>query len=362
MKKFITKYLILSVFLITIVISCTSDDRDVPVEAPPPSGDYSNGVFILNEGNFGSVNASVSFLDATGVVLNSIFSNVNNANLGDTAQSMGFQGENAYIIVNNSATIEVVNRTTFERKATITNQIVNPRYIAFSGNKGFVSNWGDPNNVNDDYIAVINLNSNEVENSISVVEGPEKIVVHNEHIYVAHKGGFGYGNTISVIDISTQNVIDSISIADVPDGMVINNGFLYVTCTGKLPFTQDETLGAIFKIDTETNTVQSFFEFPEGVHPRFLEQAVNELYYVVESNVFSVETANFQIPTSPLLETLNQGVEILYGFNIHNGRIYVADAKDYVSNGEVFVYNLEGILQNQYTVSIIPNSFYFNNL
>lgn len=362
MKHNFLKYTVLSALLALLVISCTSEDREVPVEDPPPSGDYSNGIFILNEGNFGSVNASVSFLDSNETVFNSIFSNVNNSNLGDTAQSMGFNGDNAYIVVNNSATIEVVNRNTFERITTITNQIINPRYIVFSGNQGFVSNWGDPNDVNDDYIAVLNVDTNQVVNTISVTEGPERLLIHNGKLYVAHKGGFGYGNTLSVIDISTQNVVDSIPVADVPDSMVIHNNSLYVICTGKLPFTQDETLGEIFKIDTANHTVDSSIPFPEGVHPRFLEQAGNTLYYVVESAVFIIAISDFQLPSAPLFETSNTGVEILYGFTLHDGNMYVTDAKDYVSNGEVFVYNLNGTLQNQFTVDIIPNSLYFNNL
>lgn len=362
MRLSFLKYLFLIVTIAVVVVSCTSDDRDFPIEEPPLSGDYSNGVFILNEGNFGSINASVSFVDDSGQVFTNIFSTVNNANLGDTAQSMGFNGNNAYIVVNNSATIEVVDRNTFERITTITNMLVNPRYIAFSGNKGYISNWGDPNNVTDDFIAILNVDTHEIENTISVAEGPEKLLVHNGQLYVAHKGGFGYGNTISVVDLATENVVESITVADVPDAMQINNGSLYVTCTGKLPFTQDETIGAIFKINMTSNTVESSLSFPEGVHPRFLEQSGNALYYTVESAIYQIPISNFQLPQGPLLETTNTGVAILYGFSIFNSVIYVADAKDYISNGELFVYTLDGTLENQFTAAIIPNSIYFNNL
>ncbi|MEM1001680.1 MAG: DUF5074 domain-containing protein [Bacteroidota bacterium] len=359
MKTRLFKYLLFASF--ALIISCTSEDREVPIDPPPPSGDYSDGIFILNEGNFGTVNASVSFLDESGEVFSNIFSNINNRLLGDTAQSIGFSGDNAYIVVNNSATVEVVDRNTFELIATVTDMIVNPRYIAFNGNKGYISNWGDPNDVNDDYIAILNLDTNLIERTISVVEGPERLLVDNDRLYVAHKGGFGYGNTISVIDLNTDVVVDSITVADVPDGLVSYNDYLYVTCTGKLPFTQDETLGAIFKINTQTLSVESSFNFPDGVHPRFLEIETDNLYYAVESNVFNVKISDFELPETPLFESSNNGLEILYGLNVQAGRIYLADAKDYNSDGEVFIYGLDGVLQNQFSVALIPNSFYFNN-
>ena len=41
------------------------------------------------------------------------------------------------------------------------------------------------------------------------------------------------------------------------------------------------------------------------------------------------------------------------------GIIYVADAKDYVSSGEVFRYNPDGSFIDKFAVGIIPNGFVF---
>ncbi len=361
MKKSIFKHSLLLLLTWLAVLSCTSDDREDPVQDPPVSGDYSQGLFILNEGGFGSSNASVSFLDNDGQVYNGIFSEVNNRSLGDTAQSIGFYEDNGYVIVNNSSTVEVVNRYTFNSVATVTSQIVNPRFISFSGNNGFITNWGDPNDKNDDYVAVLNLATNLVESKIMVAEGPEKMVINNGKLYVAHKGGYGYGNTITVIDIATQLVESSIDVADVPTGMVIANDFLYVLCAGKAPFTQNETIGKLYKINASTNVVEASLDFPEGVHPSFLEIDNTILYYTQGSAVYATPINNFQLSSSPIIEPTTDGLEILYGFTVTDGLIYMADAKDYSSNGKTFIYNINGALQQQFTVAIIPNSFYFNN-
>jgi hypothetical protein len=361
MKISFLKHTSLLLLISVFTSNCTSDDRDTIVPDTPPSGTYTEGLFVLNEGRFGSSNASVSFLDSNEEVSNSIFSGVNNRGLGDTAQSMGFYGDNAYIVVNNSSTIEVVNRHTFEGIATTTSMIVNPRYIAFSDDKGYITNWGDPNDVNDDYVAVLDLSTNLVAMKLPVAEGPEKILLYNGKLYVAHKGGYGYGNTITVIDVTTQLITASINVADVPSGMVIANGSLYVLCSGKAPFTQDETIGKLFKINTTTNTVEASLVFPNGIHPSFLELDNNLLYYIIDELIYTITLNDFQLPESSLFDPSNNGLEILYGFKVSNGTIYISDAKDYASNGEVFIYSLNGALQQQFLVAIIPNSFYINN-
>ena len=63
------RYSILLLIAIS-ALSCTSDDRDDNIDEIPISGDYNQGMFILNEGGFGSSNASVS-LGATATVIRS---------------------------------------------------------------------------------------------------------------------------------------------------------------------------------------------------------------------------------------------------------------------------------------------------
>jgi hypothetical protein len=186
-------------FLVALVsaiffVSCTEDDNN---KNETPLGDYDKGALILNQGGFFKGNASVSYLSDDFVTQqNNIFSLVNpTITLGDTAQDIGFNGDLAFIVLNVSNKIEVVNRYTMKHVATIKTGLNNPRYIAFSNGKGFVTNWGDGGNTADDYVAVVNL-SNYSTTKIPVAEGPERIIADNNKLYVAHAGGFGYGNTI----------------------------------------------------------------------------------------------------------------------------------------------------------------------
>lgn len=342
-----------------LLTSCNSDD-DSGNDAP--LGAYDNGVLILNEGGFLAGNASVSYLSNDNVLENNIFAAVNpSMDLGDTGQDIGFNNDFAYIVVNNSHKIEVVNRYTFESVATISTGLDNPRYIAFSGNKGFVTNWGDPTDTTDDYVAVIDLASNAVTSSIPVAEGPEVIIEENGKLYVAHKGGYGYGNSVTVITAASNSVQTTIPVGDVPGSLDAEEGKLYVMSEGLPSWTEAETPGKLSVINLNDNSVATTYNFTTGSHPANLVIEDDMLYYTIDSDIYAMQLNSSELPVAPLFTTTEQGVYGIYSFEVEDNRIYIGDAVDYNSNGKVYIYSLTGSLQNTYTVGVIPSGFYFND-
>jgi len=359
MKHYFRFFLTLSAIAFLFTACSKDDDTNTDDDDPQlPLGDYENGIFVLNEGGFGASNASVSFIDDEGNLHDNIYQNVNGTGLGDTAQSMGLDDDKAYVVINGSNTIEVVNRYTFESIATITSQLSNPRYIVFENDKGYVSNWGDPTNPDDDFVAIINLNSNTVEGTISVAEGPEKMVVKDGKLYVAQKGGYNYGNTVSVINLSNQ-AVSSIDVADVPDGLVIINDYLYVLSSGKAPWTGEETPSALTKIQLSDNTVSEIIPLLDGAHPAHLVAENSTMYTTIDGDIYRIALGS-TTPFSLAFSVGDQGVYGIYGFAVNNSKIYVGDAGDFTSNGKVHIYSTSGELQSSYTVGVIPNGFYFN--
>ncbi len=138
---------------------------------------------MLNEGLFGQGNSSVSFIDpAAGEASHNIFSEVNGVDLGDTASDIGFYEDFAFIVVNVSNTIEIVEKGTFTSVATIDTELENPRKIAFLMGLAYVTNWGDASDPSDDYVAVFDARTFDFLDKISVEEGPENILVDGERI------------------------------------------------------------------------------------------------------------------------------------------------------------------------------------
>lgn len=353
-SKLVLVALVSSIFF----VSCDNNDDTNEI----PLGSYDNGVFILNQGGFEKGNASVSYLSDDFVTQqNNIFSLVNpTITLGDTGQDIGLYAHLAFIVLNGSDKIEIVNRYTMAHVATIDTGLDNPRYIAFSGGKAFVTNWGDAGNKTDDYVAVLNLSTYTVAAKISVAEGPERIIEEDDKLYVAHAGGWGYGKTISVINALNNTLSTTITVGDVPNSLEIKNDFLYVICGGKPSYSGSETAGSLVKINLSNNTVSSTINFAAATHPSNLDIVDSAIYYTVDSAIYKSTLSATTLPTTPLFSTTAQGVYGVYSFAVKDNKIYVGDAGDYSSNGKIYVYSLTGALEHDYTVGIIPAGFYFN--
>ena len=119
----------------------------------------SDGYFIINEGNYGVGNGSISYVSEEGSVVHDIFYSNNLFQLGDVVQSMKIINDFAYIVVNNSSKIEVATADSILYVSTI--PLSSPRYIAqVSEDKAYVTDWG----ING--VQVIDLNTNTVTSSI----------------------------------------------------------------------------------------------------------------------------------------------------------------------------------------------------
>jgi hypothetical protein len=348
------KNVVLVLALGFLFIACDKEEDDVL----EPLGTYENGILVSNEGPFSNGTGTVSFIseDLT-TVENSIFNAVNNADLGNVVQSIGFTDEYAFIIANVSNTLTIVNRYTFESQAIISQGLNNPRYFLYANGKGYVTNWGDPNDVTDDFVAIINLETNSISATIPVDFGPEKLIAMDENIYVAHQGGYGQNNSITVIDTQTDEVSTTILVADVPNTMQVDsNGNLWVLCGGKPSYTQDETAGALLKINKGSNAVENTLEFETTEHPNFLELDGSKLYYFLNGAIYSMSTSDTTLPSQSDMQGLN-----FYTMVVHDGKLYGTDAKDFASNGSLIIYDLGTKEQlDTFDVGIIPGGIYFN--
>ena len=349
----IKKHLVVAMSLIMLSYSCSNDDDNYQQE---PKGAYDSGILVTNEGNFNGGIGTVSYISNDFLTVeNNVFSNVNGRPLGTVAQSMAFNGDLAYIVINVSNQIEVVNRYTFKSVATINSGLKNPRYITFISGKGYVTNWGEGSNPSDDYVAVINLETNTVSSTIAVEEGPERIISNGTTIYVAHEGGFSQNNIVSVIN-PTSNVVTTIPVGDVPNSMVFDKqGKLYVLSGGIPSYKENETAGKLSVINTTTNTVTSTLNFKEGEHPSSL--AFEEsLYYYMNKEVYKFAIGDLTLPEKSEFESVN-----FKYMTAHNDVLYLLE-DDYVSNGTLKSFDLKTNTEtHSTTVGLIPGGVYFND-
>lgn len=347
------KKLFFMAFAGLLFVACSSDD-DSATEYIPEA--FENGILITNEGPFNNGSGTITYVsnDFTTVAQN-IYRTKNGKELGNIVQSMGFQNDNAYIVVSNSQKIIIANRYTFQSVDSITTGLDNPRYfIGADGNKGYVSNWGDPNDNSDDYIAVMDLRNNTISATIPVAFGPEKMVAYNNRIYVAHQGAYGQNNLVSVI--SGTNVESTITVGDVPNSMVVSGNDLYVLCGGNPSYAGTETAGSLVKIDLSTGQVSQTYTFETNQHPSSLTIDATNLIYNLDGKVYKVNTASIFLPGTNIIDGS------FYTLEAKNGKLYAADAKDFASKGSLNIYDLStNQLIQDFQTGIIPGGIYFND-
>ncbi len=333
-------------FALLILTSCSSDDDPEP---QLPQGDYDLGTLVLNEGGIGSVTFISN--DYTRVD-QQIYSTVNpNEELGAFAQYIFFdQDDNAYIIGGGSNLITVVNRYTFEKVGEIATGLDNPRYGVVLGDNIYVTNQASFMTTDDDYIAVFNRITFAPSTPIIMGKAVEFILSDGSKLYVQN-AAFGFGSGISVINPNSNTIEAEIATGEGLQSIKINASSMYALHgTG------------IDVINLSTQEVTSTIALPNDISGATNLDIFNgRFYYTFGSSVYSSELAATTLSNTPILTyNSNSAFGTMYGFEVHDGLIYLSDATDFASDGFVEIYDLNGNLVFETTAGIGPNGFYFN--
>jgi len=336
---------LLFILILALTISCTknNDNGTDPFVA-------GTGVFIVNEGNFNGGNGSISFYSYdNGLIYNDLFEEANGRPLGDVPNSMTIAGDKAYIVVNNSGKIEVVNKSTVASLATI-DGLNSPRNFAVVTNTtAYVTS------LYSDSVAIINLAENIISGYINIRRSSESIIVTGKKAFVSNWVG---GKEIMVIDILTNKLADSIQVGVEPESMVIDrNNMLWVLCNGGW---ERNNFAELDQINTTTNKVEKKLIFASKLSSP-VSLAINgtgDALFYLENGVNKVNLAFPILPTSPLIP---QTDHLFYKLGIDpvSNYIMVTDAIDYKQQGFLLFYQPDGTLFISNYAGIIPGSMCF---
>jgi len=357
--------LLKGLFVLAVLIttfSCSKnpirESKVTPPVTPPDS--LSNGVFVVNEGNFNWGNASVSFINfSNNSVDPDLFEPENKRPLGDVAQSMNISANQGYIVVNNSNAVEIVSLKDFSSIKSMTG-FNSPRDIAFvNADKAYVTNLlGD--------ITVVSLRTMEVKSVIKTANWTEQMVSFGNMMFVSAIGKYTDPNTsrsakVLVINTLTDQIIDSIKTGKEPLGMVIDKKEkVWVLCTGGYDHVEAPSL---IRIDPLLLEVEKTFTFTsaQNIPSRLCINGTGDTLYFIRDGIFQMPVTAATLPTQAIIPS--QG-RLFYGLGINpaNGNIFASDAVDYVQNGWVYQFSSSnGQLLHSYQVGRIPGSFCFPN-
>jgi DNA-binding beta-propeller fold protein YncE len=339
-------------------------DDELWKRRPVPHDPSSSGLFIINEGNFGYENASLSYYDIEKkVVYNDVFFNTNGLPLGDVALSMEIVDSTGFIVLNGSGKIYTIHTNTFELTGKITG-LTSPRYIHFvNESKAYVSDlYARAVSIVDpvaNYVSgTINVNNNDPD----YYQHPtEQLLQYGDLVYT---NCWSFDNKILVIDSKTDMLVDSIGVLIQPQSMAIDAyGKLWVLTDGGFegnPYGHEEP--ALIKIDISSLQTEQVFRF--GLDDLPSELTINgsgDTLYFLNRHIYRHAVLS---PGEPEIFIQSHYLNTsggFYGLAVDPQRsdIYVADAIDLVQKGIVYRYSANAIPIDTMKAGVIPGAFCF---
>lgn len=336
---------------IVLIISLASCVNDKPNDALQPQVTLSNGhkVYVTNEGNYGSNNASVTLYDLGN---NSLVSDVyktqnNNVALGDVCQSMTKINNNYYLVVNNSGKIVIVSADNFKIQNSITG-FNSPRYILpVSPNKAYVSD------LYANAISIIDINSNTKTGSIACSGWTEQMVLLYNKAFITNMKS----NYLYVINTSNDQISDSILVGPNAGSLVIDkNSKVWVLSGGN---STSSVVGKLSRINPISLAVEASYSFTNSDNPGNLcINTSRDVLYYLNTHAYKMNISDNNLPISPFISGTGH---TFYGLAVNDkdNDIYISDAIDYIQKSTIMVYSNAGQPKSSFKAGINASGFYF---
>jgi hypothetical protein len=338
-----------------VLVSCkTKGDEQ-------PSPLYQTGVFIINEGPFGSGTGTVSYYDRDADVLkNDIYGTENSgAVIGNILQSMSINGDKAYLMANNANKMVVVDTKTFKTSATLATDLILPRYfLPIDAARGYITQWGKDSATSG--IVVYDYATNKIAKTIPTGgKGANHIIRQSTSaIWVLNSGGLGKDSTVTIVNSSSDSVIQKITVGPQPNGIVEDvNSDIWVVCQGEYL----KNNGKLVKI--RNKGIEYSFTIPDGVSNLITDKTKSTLYFLANNQIYQKDLLNFGA-NAPTVLMKPADAKALYALGIDpkTGYLWCGDALDYTKAGIVYIIDpATKIEKKRLTVGVIPNGFLFQN-
>ncbi len=340
MKTNNTLRLFSSVLFVLLMVGCQPEKKKekpgLPEEIPSISQ-----VYVLCQGVWGMNNSTLYNWDVKEKKTTlCLFTEKNRRGLGDTGNDLEFYGSKLYVVMNVSNTVEVVDARTGVSLKQI--QMVNgdgtgrqPRYVCSGNGKVYVCAF-------DGSVSRIDTVSLEIDAIATAGRSPDGICRSNGRIYVSNSGGMDYPNydsTVSVIDEDSFTLVATVEVGLNPHRMDVDKkGNVYVCTRGDY----GETRGNFYRIDSQTNRVDRTFGIP--VQNFCIVENRVYCYYSDNGGASKLGVLNLDSGDWETEDFISDGTQVQTPYFIaeYAGDIYVGDAKDYVSSGNVYCFTKDG--------------------
>ncbi len=342
-----------------ILFACTFLLASCDIGDEKPSELYLTGVYITNEGPFGSGTGTVSYYDRDADVLqNDIYGTANSgAAVGNVLQSMNLYNGNAYLIVNNANKLVIANAKTFVNESTLASGLTLPRYfLPIDVNRGYITQWGTDSATSG--IAVYDYASKTIAKVIPTGKGAERMIRNSSSsaIWVLNSGGLGKDSTVSIVNSLTDTVLQKIKVGLGPNSIVQDaNGDMWILCYGDYL----KSSGKLVKV--RNGAVEYSFDVPYGASSLIGDRSKTTLYFLANNQIYTKDLLNFGA-TPPSVFFKPSGATALYalGLDPKTSLLWCGDALDFKQSGAIYIIDpTTKTEKKKLTVGVAPNGFVF---
>ncbi|MDD4971722.1 MAG: hypothetical protein PHT07_20030 [Paludibacter sp.] len=347
--------LLLTSLCASVFTSC--DTKENIVENPV----ISTGVYVLNEGEYASNNASLTYYDfATQFASADLFLDKNNRGLGDTGQDMVKYGSKIYIAVYKSSIIEVI-----DAKSGISTKSIpmknasgassSPRSLTTANGQVYIVLY-------DGHVAQLDTVTLTIGRTIPVGSNPDASVIANNKLYVANTGGMAavMDSTVSVINLSTFTEEKKITVNMNPAGIKADSyGDVYVASNGNY----GSIPGKFQRIEAGTNKVTDInvpvrnFDI-EGDNAYIYNFTYDANWQATNKTIAVYDVKSEKLISENLVTTDIQKTPYCIDVDPVSKDIYLG-VTDYINNGKMYCFSQEGKLKFTFTTGINPSKLIF---
>ncbi len=317
-------------------------------------------MLVLCEGTWNQNNSTLArYTFADEKLETDYFRAVNGRGLGDTSNDMKRYGGKVYIVVNVSSQVEVIDAATgrsLKQIAMMEGETARqPRNVVFDGGKAYVCCF-------DGTVCRIDTASLEIDGTVECGLNPEDLCVARGKLYVSNSGGMnyenGYDSTVSVVSIQDFKEVKKIAVGTNPGVIQADaQGNVWVLTKGDYA----EERASMHKIDTESDEVAQ--SFPELAASNFTIAGDTAYVYSYDYMTQEYWIKLFDCKSGSVVKEqfVADNTEIIQPYSLtvnrQNGDVYVTDARDNMTAGDVICFDKEGKFRYRVKeVGIAPNN------
>lgn len=358
--------------LILTVLACDPEPVLLEPSQVIADGDHT-GIFVLSEGLFNQNNSTLSWIDfstglpdswnaSTGTSYD-IFQKVNGRRLGDTANDMILHGNRIYIAVSESSTIEILEASTCRSIGQISMQRngvpSEPRRLTAHGRYVYACCF-------DGTVQRIDTLLLKTVETIRIGRNPDGICYADGKLFVSNSGGLDFNNpdsTVSVIDLDTFTEIKRINVRSNPGSIYSDATGVYVVSRGIFDYGTMDYDSRLHRIDTQTYEVTHTYDIPI-LNMDIVDGKAWFYGYGAGGTIQILDLTDGTVIDSDFI-TDGTRVECPYSIKVEptTHKVYVCDAKDYVTPGSLLCFSPDGhLLYRVHGIGINPNTVAFCDL